>query len=141
MLYYFAMPANPLSRFCDEIAAALASSDQHRFEAAMRSLAAATPRAAPDDVQDAVARLAGILATIQFSRGVDLVQLAGAMTDYGPMPGELLPVLVRRAAEAMEQAAQFAAIYGADGESLPDPEDLSLVQPVVARLRDRKSVV
>jgi hypothetical protein len=102
----------------------------------MRSLAGATPRAAPDDVQDAMARLAGILATIQFSRGFDLVQLAGAMTNHGPMPRELLPVLVRRATEVMEQAAQFVAKYGADDESLPDPKDPSLIEPVVARLRD-----
>jgi hypothetical protein len=130
------MSANALIRFCDEIDDALAASDQQRFEAATRSLAAATPQAAPDDVQDAMARLAGILATIRFGRGADLARLAGAMTNHDPMPRELLPVLVRRATEVMELAARFAAIYGADDESLPDPEDPSLVQPVTSRLHD-----
>lgn len=129
------MSANPLSRFCDEITDSLAVGDQQRFEAATRSLAAATPQAAPDDVQDAMAKLAGILATIQFGRGADLARLAGAMTSHGPMPRGLLPVLARRAAEVMEVAARFAAVYGADEEDLPDPEDPDLVQPVMTRLR------
>jgi len=130
------MSANALIRFCDEIDDALAASDQQRFEVATHSLAAATPQAAPDDVEDAMAKLASILATVQFGRGVDLAQLAGAMTNHGPMPRELLPVLVRRATEVMELAARFAAIYGADDESLPEPEDPSLAEPVISRLRD-----
>jgi hypothetical protein len=137
VLYYAAMMSvNALSRFCDEITDALAASDQQRLAAATRSLAAATPQAAPDDVQDAMARLARILATIRFDRGVDLVRLVGAMTDYGPLPRELLPVLVRRATEVMELAARFATIYGVDAESLPDPADPGLVQPVMTRLHD-----
>jgi hypothetical protein len=128
--------ANSLNHFCGEIADALAVSDQQRFEAATRSLAAATPQATPDDVQDTLVRLASILATIGFGRGVDLVRLAGAMTNHGPMPTELLPILVRRGIEVMELAAKFAAIYRADDESLPDPEDPSLVQPVISRLHD-----
>jgi hypothetical protein len=130
------MPANTLIRFCDEIDDALAARDQQRFEAATRSLAAATPHAAADDVQDAMARLTSILATVRFGQGADLARLAGAMTNHGPMPRELLPVLARRAAEVMELAARFAAIYGADDESLPDPEDAGLAQPVMGRLRD-----
>jgi hypothetical protein len=128
------MSANALIRFCDELDDSLAAGDQQRFEAATRSLAAATPRAAPDDVQDAMARLAGILATIRFGRGADLARLAGAMTDHGPVPGKLLQVLVRRAAEVMELAARFAVIYRAAGESLPDPEDPGAAQQVLSRL-------
>ena len=136
MSYYFAMmSANALSRFCDEITDSLAAGDQQRFEAATRSLAAATPQAAPDDVQDAMARLADILATIRFSRGADLARLAGAMTSHGPMPRKLLPVLVRRATEVMEVAARFAAVYGAGEQDLPDPEEPGLIQPVMTRLR------
>ena len=130
------MHANALIRFCDEIDDALAAGDQQRFEAATRSLAAATPQAAPDDVQDAMARLVSILATIRFGRGVGLARLTGAMTSHGPMPTGLLPVLARRATEVLELAARFAAIYGADDESLPDPEDPSLVQPVISRLHE-----
>ena len=130
------MSPSTLSLLCDEIDGALAASDPQRFEAAIRSLAAATPQAAPDDVQDALARLASILATIRFGRGVDLAGLAGAMTDYGPLPRELLPVLVRRATEVMELAARFAAIYRAGGQDLPNPEDPSLIEQVFTRLRD-----
>ncbi len=83
-----------------------------------------------------MARLASILATIRLSRGVDLARLAGAMTGHGPMPRGLLPVLVRRATEVMEVAARFAAIYGADGDSLPDPGNPDLTQPAMTRLRD-----
>jgi len=129
------VPDNPLTRFCDEIDEALAAGDQQRFEAAMHSLGAATRQAAPDDVQDAMARLASLLATIRFGHGVNLARLAGAMTNHGPMPRDLLPVLARRATEVMELAARFAAIYGADDESLPDPGDPSLIRAAVTRLR------
>ena len=78
------MSANALERFCDEIADSLAASDQQRFVAAARALAMATPQAAPDDVQDALAQLAGILATIPLGRGADLARLAGAMTGSRP---------------------------------------------------------
>jgi len=126
---------NALLGICADIEDALAAGSQQRFEAATRSLGAATLEAAPDDVRDAMARLAGILATIRFSRGAELARLAGAMTNHGPMPGELLPVLVRRATEVMEIADRFAATIGTDGESLPSPEDPELVQPAMSRLR------
>lgn len=128
--------ANPLARICDEIDEALAAADQQRFEAAAQLLGTSTLRAAPDDVQDAMARLAAILATIRFGRGADLARLAGAMTGHGPMPRELLPVLVRRATEVMELAARFAVIYGAVGKDLPDPGDPTLIQPAMAKLRE-----
>jgi hypothetical protein len=130
------MSANALKRFCDEVADSLAASDQQRFVAAARALATATPQAAPDDVQDALAQLAGILATIPLGRGADLARLAGAMTDHGPLSRELLPVLVRRAIEVMGLAARFAAVHGADKDDLPDPDDPALLQPVTARLED-----
>jgi hypothetical protein len=128
--------ANPLVPICDELDDALAAADQRRFEAAAQSLGAATPGAAPDDVRDAMARLAGILATIRFGRGADLARLAGAMANHGPMPRELLPVLVRRATEVMELAARFAATFGTGAENLPDPGDPTLIQPAMSRLRE-----
>jgi hypothetical protein len=111
----------------------LSRGDQRRFENALKSLAAATQQAPPDDVQDAMARLAGILATIEVGRGPDLAGLVGAMSDFGPMPKELLPVLVRRATEVLELAAQFAAAYGGD-EDLPSPDNPRLHKKAVARL-------
>ena len=78
---------NALRRLCDEIVDWLAAGDQQRFVAATQSLATATPQAAPDDVQDAIAHLAGILAAIPLGRGADLARLAGAMTNHGRCPG------------------------------------------------------
>ena len=83
-----------------------------------------------------MARLAGILATIEVGRGPDLAKLAGAMADFGPMSKELLPVLVRRATEVMELAAQFAATYGGDDKNLPSTENPTLYQEAVTRLRE-----
>lgn len=135
-LLFAIMSANALRRLCDEIADSLAAGDQQRLVAAIRSLATATPHAAPDDVQDAMAQLAGILATVPLGRGADLARLAGAMTDHGPMPRELLPVLVRRAIEVMELAARFTTVYGTDDDDLPNPDDSALIQPVMTRLQD-----
>ncbi|HEX7163081.1 MAG TPA: hypothetical protein VF223_17840 [Trebonia sp.] len=100
----------------------------------MKSLAAATRQAPPDDVQDAMARLAGVLTTIEVGLGPDLARMVGAMSDFGPMPRELLPVLVRRATEVMDLAARFAATYGDD--DLPSSEDPALYQQAVTRLRE-----
>jgi len=135
-LLFSIMSANALRRLCDEIVDSLAAGDQQRFVAATRSLATATPQAAPDDVQDAIGQLAGILATIPLGRGADLARLAGAMTNHGPMPRELLPVLVRRAIEVMGLAARFTAFYGTDDDDLPNPDDSALIQPVMTRLQD-----
>src|ERR1700743_3233061 len=85
-LLFSIMSANALRRPLREIVDSLAAGDQQRFVPATRSLATATPQAAPDDVQDAIAQLAGILATIPLGRGADLARLAGAMTNHRPMP-------------------------------------------------------
>jgi hypothetical protein len=130
------MSANALGRFCDEIADSLAAGDQQRFVTATRALATATPQAARDDLQGAMAQLARILATIPLGCGADLARLAGAMTDRAPMPRELLTVLVRRAIEVMGLVARFTAVYGTSDDDLPDPGDTALIQPVMARLQD-----
>jgi len=65
--------------------------------------------------------------------GADLVKVAGSMAGYGADPEVLLPTLVRRAADAMEQAARFAAAYSDAFGDLPDDEDPSLIGPTIER--------
>jgi hypothetical protein len=75
-----------------------------------------------------------VLEEIPYGVGAELARLAGAMADFATDAGVVLPVLARRAADAMEEAAQFAAAYGTVFGDLPQAGDLNLFQPAVARL-------
>jgi hypothetical protein len=118
------MPATTLMQHVEDLIGAVESRDEERFGTALDGLAGAVPAAAPDEVQSALARLAPVLAGIPFGIGGVLVQVAGGMVEYGTDPAVLLPTLVGRAVDAMEQAARFEAAYRAAGfGDPPDSED------------------
>jgi hypothetical protein len=126
--------ANSLGALSEELIWSLDANDAQGFNEALRRLSTDTPQATPQEVQGAVDRVAQVLATIPFGMGTDLVKVAGSMADYCPDITGLLAVLARRATTVMELSERFAATLGAT--DLPDPEDPSLYQPVVARLSD-----
>jgi hypothetical protein len=116
-----------LGKHVDELAQALGNRDDKAFVAALQGIARATPKVRPEEVDAALARLAPVLADVPFGMGGDLAQIAGSMVDYGTDPAIALPILVGRAAEAMEQAARFSALYGAAFGDLPDAGDPDLI--------------
>ena len=120
----------------DDLVSAVDNRDNERFFAALRGIVAATPKARPDEVDAALARLTPVLAEIPFGMGGDLAQIAGSMADYGTDPAVVVPTLVGRAADAMEQAARFAALYGAAFGDLPDADDPEQIGPTIDRFVD-----
>jgi hypothetical protein len=122
-----------LGKICDELVDAVDRRDEERFTKALERIAAATPTADPAEVQDALVTLEPVLASISFGVGADLVRVAGGMTTFGTDPVMLLPTLVRRAADAMEQAARFAAAYDDAFGELPDAGDPGMIGPTIER--------
>lgn len=122
-----------LGKRVDDLVRAADGRDEKRFFAATRGIADATPKARPDEVDAALARLTPVLNGIPFGIGGDLAQIAGSMADYATDPAVVVPTLVGRAADAMEQAARFAELYGAVFEDLPDADDPEQIGPTIDR--------
>src|SRR5258708_10359173 len=101
------LSAEGLGPICGDLMDAVRERDDGRVHDALQRMAGATRGASPREVDEALAQLLPVLATIPFGKGADLAKLAGAMTDFGTGATVVLPVLVERAAEAMEQAARF----------------------------------
>jgi hypothetical protein len=59
------------------------------------------------------------------------------MTDYGNDPTVVVPVLVNRAIDAMENAARFAELHGAASEDLPSPDDPEQIEATIRQFADR----
>jgi len=128
--------AEGLGPICGDLMDAVRERDDGRVHDALQRMAAATRGASPREVDEALAQLLTVLATIRFGKGADLAKLAGAMTDFGTGATVVLPVLVERAAEAMEQAARFARAYGDAFGGLPDAGDPELIAPTITRAAD-----
>jgi hypothetical protein len=107
--------------------------DDEEFYAALQGMASATPEAGGDEVQAALARLVPVLARIPFGMGGDLAQIAGSMADYGTDPAVVVPVLVNRATDAMEQAARFERLHREAFGEVPDAEDPEQIEPTLER--------
>jgi hypothetical protein len=122
-----------LGKQIDELVNALGNRDDQKFFAALQRIADATPKARADEVDAALAKLVPVLAEVPFGMGGDVAQIAGGMVDFGTDPTIVLPTLVGRAAEAMEQAARFAELYGAAFGDLPDASDQELIPSTVER--------
>jgi hypothetical protein len=65
--------------------------------------------------------------------GGDLAQLSGGMADYGTDPTVVVPVLVGRAIDALEQAARFEGLHRAAFGDVPDPDDADQIGPTLER--------
>jgi hypothetical protein len=122
-----------LCKHADELVRAVDNRDDKQFYAALQRIAKDTPTARPEEVDAALAKLVPVLAGIPFGMGGDLAQVAGGMVDFGADPAVALPTLVARAAEAMEQAAQFAVQYEAAFGDLPNAGDPEVIESTVER--------
>lgn len=116
-----------------EALSAIDNEDDERLYAALRGMAETTPRTEPDQVRAALGRLVPALERIPFGIGADLVQLTGAMAGYASDPAVVVPVLVRRATEALEQAARFEGLHRAAFGDVPDAEDTEQIVPTLER--------
>jgi hypothetical protein len=124
----------PISEHVD---AALAAADQRDLDAfgdALRRIAGAADSAAPEEVQEALARLCGLLLTMGFGVGEDLVGLIGFLAPFGTDPTAVVPVLVDRAAEAMELAGTFGDTHRMAFGALPRPDDTEQIGPTLERM-------
>ncbi|MGI5521426.1 hypothetical protein ACQEUX_10750 [Micromonospora sp. CA-259024] len=122
-----------LGKRVDNLVGAVDSRDDKRFFTALRGIVGATPKARPDEVDAALARLTSVLAEIPLGMGGELAQIAGSMADYGTDVSVVVPTLVGRATDAMEQAARFAELYGAVFGDLPDADDAEQIGPTIER--------
>ncbi|MDP9793499.1 hypothetical protein J2S43_002011 [Catenuloplanes nepalensis] len=120
----------------DAVIAALEAFDREAFGEAMQELAQATPRSRPDEVADALTRLAPVLAELPIGVGGHLAQLAGSMVDFGGTPDLVLPVLIDRACEALEAAARFRALHEKAFGAVPDPDDHEAIPVVIERFAE-----
>jgi hypothetical protein len=118
----------------DDLLRAVEQRDEQAYEAAFPRIADAALQARPEQVQEGLLRLAPLLAEIPFGIGGDLAQLAGGMAEYGTDPTQLLPTLVGRAVDAMEQAARFAGVYREAFGDPPDPQDHARIESAFERV-------
>jgi hypothetical protein len=123
-----------LTRICGELINAATARDAEQFRRMLSEVPDAARRAEPAQIVDGLIILAPLLAVIPLGIGADLAQLAGAMAGLADDPMIILPILVDRAASAMEQAARFAALHSAELDRPPDSGDPSLIEPTIARM-------
>ena len=128
-----------LSSGCTDLIQAIRDRDPDRVDESLPRVAAAAEQAGADEVVDALARLTRVLANVSYGIGGEVVHIAGVLADRAPDPAVLLPTLVYRVTEIMEDAAQFAALWGeSPGDlpslgDLPDPEDQDEIWSVFSR--------
>lgn len=127
------MPATDLTTFVDALVTAADHRDSDGFSAAVQGIADSTPAAGPAEVQAALARLDPVLAHVPFGIGGDLAQLAGTMAEYGTDATAVLPTLVRRAVDVLEQAAAFERVHRNAFGAVPDPESIEQIEPTLDR--------
>lgn len=125
------------NRRVDDLLKAMHSRDGEQFFMTIQQLARATAKADRDEVQVALVRLVPALRQIPLGVGGDLAQLAGSMAGRGTDPAVVVPVLVSRAADAMEQAARFEQVHRVAFGDVPDAEDTALMEPTHERFVGR----
>ncbi|MFC7531017.1 hypothetical protein [Actinoplanes sp. GCM10030250] len=125
----------------DQIVTAWEQRDEGAFLAALEKLPQAARRAKPDQVQAAVVRLLPVLAEISPGSGGHLAQLAGAMADLGTDVTVVAPILVRRAAGVLEQAAEFERAYRAEHGSVPSSGFEAVIPQVMERFTGDPALV
>jgi hypothetical protein len=123
-----------LGEDCADLIDAFRDRDPDRIDELLPQVAAAARQAGADEVQDALARLTRLLADVSYGIGGEVVQIAGVLADRAPDPSALLPTLVYRVTEVMEDAAQFAAVWGESLGDPPDPGDRNQILSAFTRL-------
>lgn len=117
-----------------QLVAAIGARDEGGYRAAFQELVDAVRSGPADEIGPALVRLAPVLAEVPLGPASDLAQLAGSMAGMVTDTSAVLGVLVQRACQAMEQAAQFQALHRAalGGEPVP-PDDASAIQDTIER--------
>jgi hypothetical protein len=122
-----------LAQSCDALIDAVNRQDVGRLGTALQRLAGSVAGAEPAEVQEALVKLAPVLAEIPYGVGADVARVAGSMAAYGTDPMAILPTLVRRAVDAMEEAARFAVSYRQLGDDVPEADDERLIEATLDR--------
>lgn len=122
-----------LARACDVVNDVVARRDGAAFEPAMERLVRAIRKARAAELADAVERLTPALDRVALSGGGALAQVVGAIAEENL---SVLPVLVRRAAEAMEEAARFAALHREAIGEPPGSDFEPAIEPTLERVRE-----
>src|SRR5258708_9429375 len=101
------LSAEGLGPICGDLMDAVRERDDGRVHDALQRMAGATRGASPREVDEALAQLLPVLATIPFGKGAYLAKMAGAMTYFGTGATGMLTALGTRAAHPRDRAAQF----------------------------------
>ena len=116
-----------------QIVAAIGTRDDAAYHAALRNLVDAVRSASPADIEPALVHLAQVLGEVPLGPASDLAQIAGSMAGMVTDTSPVLGVLVDRACQAMEQAAQFLTLHQDTLGEPPSPEDPSAIQDTIER--------
>ncbi|HEY7223566.1 MAG TPA: hypothetical protein VH561_08165 [Micromonosporaceae bacterium] len=117
----------------DRVAVAVGAQDGSAYRAALQDLRQAVRSAAPDDLTAALVRLAPVLREIPLGIGAQLARLVGSMAGRAADTPPVLEVLVERACQAMELAAQFAVLHREVLGEPPSPTDHVAAEPAIDR--------
>jgi hypothetical protein len=112
----------------DRLAAALTARDEPAYREALRELNETIEPTEPDDLPPALARLAPVLAEAPLGAAADLARTVGAMVWMVPGRSPVLDVLVDRACQALELAAQFRDLHRELLGDPPAPGDFGRIQ-------------
>ncbi|WP_436530496.1 hypothetical protein [Actinoplanes sp. HUAS TT8] len=118
-------------KYADDLVAAHAARDGDRFAKAGQGLARTAAKAGPEQLAQAVNRLAPLLAEIKTGVGGNLAGLVGGLVGLDGDFRPVLPVLTDRAIAVLGDALRFPDVLGAEP---PDPEDESAIGPVLEGL-------
>ncbi|WP_433220108.1 hypothetical protein ACQP00_17070 [Dactylosporangium sp. CS-047395] len=125
--------SSPLAVRVDALLRAVAAFDVDGFYAALPAIAQSAEEAAPEEIQAALVRLEPALRPATFALGGGLAGLLGQMAWNGTDPAAVMPLLADRAADVLEQAVRFRALYrDAFGEP-PAPREQEAAGAVLER--------
>jgi len=121
----------------DKIAAAFEARDAEQFDKAIQRLIKAVQNATPEEIQPAVVSLTAIVDQLAYVPAAELGQIVGSMATMGTDPRPILPTLVERACNVMEDAARFAELYQSLlGEEPPSASDYGAIAATIQRFTD-----
>ncbi|WP_427886145.1 hypothetical protein ACQHIV_26545 [Kribbella sp. GL6] len=121
--------AEQLGRSIDALIAAFDENDSEAYARAGQQLVEAAQQTSPEVLDRAVGRLVPLVADIHPARGAGLARLVGSMVGTaGTSAPQVVPTLVERACEVMEQALAFVASYREIFGAEPDRDDETVVE-------------
>lgn len=115
------------------LVAAIGSRDQTAYRIALDHFAETAWSASLVDIEAALARLATVLPEVPLGPYTDLAHLVGGLAGRLPAPAPVLDVLVERAAQALENAAQFVALHAPILGDPPPPDDATAILETLGR--------